>query len=229
METYDDAKKLIVPILGRLRKELKIRMVYLDRHFYHVAVVEYLKRLRVRFVIQAPVVAEVRAVLGKNTGQVRVVKGFKMSYGSGGLHVTSVNLFAVPSRHRRRKRVCFITNVDVNLNDAQELAESYRRRWNIETSYRVIKHVFLPRTASRSGIVRFFFFGFGVCLFNLYVLALLRIGRLFGSCSHHLAFCGFGFLFVFSSAINGSGDTLLCLLGFDKKCLEAKSAVSRGV
>ena len=229
METYDDAKKLIVPILGRLIRELKIRIVYLDRHFYHVTVVEYLKRLSVRFVIQAPEVAEVRAILGKETRKVRVVKGFKMSYGSGGLHVTSVNLFAVPSRHRRRKRICFITNVAVNPNNARELAESYRKRWNIETSYRVIKHVFLPRTASRSGVVRFFFFAFGVCLFNLYVPALLRLGCLSGSCSQHLAFCGLEFLFVFSLAINGSSDTPLCLFGFGEKCMEAESEAPRGV
>ena len=152
-----------------------------------------------------------------------------MSYGSGGLHVTSVNIFAVPSRRRRRKRICFITNVGVNPNNARELAESYRKRWNIETSYRVIKHVFLPRATSRSGVVRFFFFAFGVCLFNLYVLALLRLGRLSGSCSQHLAFCGLEFLFVFSLAINGSSDTLLCLFGFDEKCMEAKSAAPRGV
>jgi len=76
-------------------------------------VVEYSRRLCVGFVIQAPEVAEVRAVLGKNTRKVRVVKRFKMSYGSGGLHVTSVNLFAVPSHHRGRKK-CFIANVDAN-------------------------------------------------------------------------------------------------------------------
>ena len=223
MKSYDDAKKLIVPILGRLRRELKIRIVYLDRHFYHIVVVEYLKRLRVKFVIQAPEVAEVKSALGGNTGKVRVVKGFRMSYGSGGLHVTSVNLFAVPSRHRKRKRVCFITNVDVDRDSARRLAELYRRRWNIETSYRMIKHTFLPRTASRSGIVRFFFFAFGVCLFNLYVLALLMLNRLSKHCSSYHVLCGLDFLFVISRNFDCLGGSLLGFLGFNGKCVEAKS------
>ena len=105
METYDYAKKLTVLVLGRLRKELKIRIVYLDRHFYHVAVVEYLKRLCVKFVMQAPEVVEVRAVVGKNTGKVRVVKGFHIKwYLTLNYEECCVNLMEIEKRGKYDKR-----------------------------------------------------------------------------------------------------------------------------
>ena len=86
-----------------------------------------------------------------------------------------------------------------------------------------------PEQPPRSGIACLFFFALDVCFFKSYVLALLRLGRFFGSCSHHPTPCELEFPFVFSSTINGFDDLLLCRLGFDKKCMGAKSTVPRGI
>jgi|Deesub1362B_J571_1020462.scaffolds.fasta_scaffold02303_7 hypothetical protein len=49
------------------------------------------------------------------------------------------------------------------------IAEKYRKRWGIETSYRVKSELRL-KTCSRKYVVRFFMFCFSVLLYNAWVL-----------------------------------------------------------
>jgi len=47
----------------------------------------------------------------------------------------------------------------------------YGKRWGIETSYKVKKHSFLPKTTSKNYLIRIFYFLFSVLLYNLWLLA----------------------------------------------------------
>ena len=58
---------------------------------------------------------------------------------------------------------------DVNLSDRLFLL--YGKRWGIETSYRVKKQSFLPKTTSKNYQIRIFYFLFSVLLYNLWLLA----------------------------------------------------------
>ena len=58
---------------------------------------------------------------------------------------------------------------DVNL--AERLFLLYGKRWGIETSYRVKKQSFLPKTTSKNYQIRIFYFLFSVLLYNLWLLA----------------------------------------------------------
>ena len=60
-----------------------------------------------------------------------------------------------------------------------------RKRWGIETSYRVKKDAFRPNTTSKNHAIRLFFFLFSVSFYNLLVLVsivpgLVLYGRLPG-------------------------------------------------
>jgi len=59
---------------------------------------------------------------------------------------------------------------------AEPLAEAYRRRWGIETSYRKIGE-FLPRTSSPTFAVRLFEFLFAVTMYSLWVLVCLFLAE----------------------------------------------------
>ena len=65
---------------------------------------------------------------------------------------------------------CFATNLDVDVRSAERYAELFKRRWGIETSYRV-ENTFRPKTTSKSPVVRLFYFMFSVCVYNLWVIA----------------------------------------------------------
>lgn len=51
----------------------------------------------------------------------------------------------------------------------KKVLKLYKRRWGVETSYRKIGE-FLPKTTSRSHIVRFFYFTLAVLLYNVWVI-----------------------------------------------------------
>jgi len=72
------------------------------------------------------------------------------------------------------KRV-FATNLSVKEENAQYLFDLYGKRWGIETSYRV-KQDFKARTTSKRYVVRFFYFMFSACLYNLWILANILVG-----------------------------------------------------
>jgi putative transposase len=71
------------------------------------------------------------------------------------------------------KRV-FATNMQLNENDPKLIERMfilYSKRWGIETSYRVKKHSYRPKTTSKNYIIRLFYFLFSVLLYNLWILA----------------------------------------------------------
>ena len=86
-----------------------------------------------------------------------------------------VKLFIVKSETEKSGMMYFITNSDVNERNADRFAKLYRKRWGIETSYRV-KGNFRPKTTSRRYVIRMFYFMFSVCLYNLWVLVNLIVG-----------------------------------------------------
>ena len=57
---------------------------------------------------------------------------------------------------------------------AEPMAQAYRRRWGIETSYRKVRE-FLPKTTSPTFSVRLFYFLFAVALYNLWILVNLLL------------------------------------------------------
>ena len=85
------------------------------------------------------------------------------------------NLMLVDEELENVKKVkrTFATNEEYNENDvnlAERLFDLYGKRWGIETSYRVKKHSYLPKTTSKDYQIRLFYFMFSVLLYNLWIL-----------------------------------------------------------
>jgi len=68
----------------------------------------------------------------------------------------------------------FYTNLDPSEVSPEELASDYRRRWGIETGFRVIKEEFLPKSASPDSRVRTFYFNFAAHMYNIWTAANIR-------------------------------------------------------
>ena len=68
----------------------------------------------------------------------------------------------------------FYTNLDPTEIPTEEVASDYRRRWGIETGFRVIKENFLPKSVSPSSEVRTFYFNFAAQLYNIWTVANIR-------------------------------------------------------
>ena len=86
------------------------------------------------------------------------------------------NLVILEEEIENGKKVkrAFATNEKYNENDvnlAERLFDLYGKRWGIETSYRIKKHSYLPKTTSKNYLIRLFYFMFSVLLYNLWILA----------------------------------------------------------
>ena len=160
----DILKKLLVYTLERI----KIRRVYVDRGFCDSNAIKVFNNLYRKYLMpctQYPTVKEVLKVVSPPT----VIKDFQMKD-------VTFNLVIVETQQEdgTKEKQAFATNEEYNENDvnlAERLLNLYGRRWGIETSYRVKKHSFLPKTTSKNYQIRLFYFMFSVLLYNSWILA----------------------------------------------------------
>ena len=74
--------------------------------------------------------------------------------------------------------VCFATNLPPLMLYGSDLFALYKRRWNIETGFRVIKHEFMARTTSRRYKIRMFLFMFSMLLYNVWVIVNAALNKI---------------------------------------------------
>jgi len=170
----DDSRTLresIRRVITTAQQFVRINRVYCDRGFYRVALVETLAELNVEFVVRAPKTVGVKRALDAHD-ETTFVTDYEMVRKNPPTGRVPVTLVVVPHRSRDDDSFCLVTNRDVSVEFVEPLAEAYRRRWGIETSYRKIGE-FLPRTSSPTFAVRLFEFLFAVALYNLWILVCL--------------------------------------------------------
>jgi len=160
-------EKLLKFAMGRI----KINRVYCDRWFYKREIVQIFKRLKVKFIIRAKESAGIKKI--GVAGSLPAVIDYEMVGHHPPCGREKVKLFIV--KGEKDDMVYFITNSNVNEGNADSFAKLYRKRWGIETSYRV-KGNFKPKTTSRRYVIRLFYFMFSACLYNLWVLANIVVG-----------------------------------------------------
>jgi len=153
---------------------IKINRVYCDRWFYKREIVRIFKRLKVKFIIRALESTKIKKII-RTIGSLPVVMDHELTGHCPPYGREKVKLFIVKSEDEESGMMYFITNSNVNEKNADRFAKLYRRRWGIETSYRV-KGDFKPKTTSRRYAIRLFYFMFSVCLYNCWVLVNLTVG-----------------------------------------------------
>lgn len=168
---HSEMVRVVEKLLKFAMRRIKVNRVYCDRWFYKREIVRIFKQLRLRFIIRAIESAGIKKIL--TAGGLPMVMDYEMVGHHPPCGREKVKLFIV--KGEKDKMMYFITNCDVNEENAERFAELYRRRWGIETSYRV-KGDFRPKTTSKTYVIRLFYFMFSACLYNLWVLANLTVG-----------------------------------------------------
>lgn len=168
-----DIGQALVKLLAPVTAWLDIRRVFLDRGFYEVQVLQALDAFDLKYIVRA------RQFPSLSAGPVETTVEEDYVMGGSRPPYDTVTLTRVAIPHANNpdtEQTYFVTNLNVTDATAERLAESYRRRWGIETSYRVIGD-FLAKTTSTSFSVRLFYFLFAVALYDAWVLtnALLTV------------------------------------------------------
>jgi hypothetical protein len=160
-----DYSILIELLLKRLESiSVKVGTVYSDKEFCNDDTISALTKLKINFVIACRLNKKIKRELEdfkKENGHNSTV--FEYRFNENG---TKFNLVAVP--HEKKGYILFATNKDVKSIEEFEksIPEEYKKRWNIETGYRV-KNDFKIRTCTKSPIARTLFFIFQCALYNI--------------------------------------------------------------
>lgn len=171
MRQSDKVLEVLQRLLGRGQAlSLRLKRLYLDRGFDNNGVIAYLKQQPFPTII--PLV-----VRGKTGGTRPLLVGRKsyhtiytrksVTYDQETFPVHIVCIYS-KGRYRRRGlyRFAYIVIGQVNLRPRQ-IADEYRRRFGIETSYRLMNTV-RARTTSRSAELRLLFVTLAFLLLNLW-------------------------------------------------------------
>jgi hypothetical protein len=157
---------ILIELLFKRLEEMNVKIgtVYLDKEFCNDDTISVLTKLKINFVIACKTNKKIKKELEnfkKENGHKPTF--FEYNFNENG---TKFNLVAVP--HEKKEYILFSTNKDVESIEEFEksIPEEYRKRWNIETGYRV-KNEFKIRTCTKSPVARTLFFLIQCTLYNI--------------------------------------------------------------
>lgn len=164
VNALDDKERILSMLLLYALKRVKINKVQLDRGFFDSKSIGVLNHLGVKWLMPGQRNYAVRRAMELAPAP-SVIKDFRMK---------NVQFSLAVGIGRNGEKQVFATNIRFNENDPKLidwLFSEYSKRWGIETSYRVKKHSYRPKTTSKNYIIRLFYFLFSVLMYNLWILA----------------------------------------------------------
>ncbi|UCF12295.1 MAG: transposase [Thermoplasmatales archaeon] len=165
---FDEKENLLRKIISYAQDRIKIRRVYVDRGFFDSKAIKLFNSFHLKYLMPATKIPTVKDVM-EIAAVPSVIIDFEMKD-------ITFNLVIVEEELERGQKVkrAFATNEEYDENDvnlAERLFNLYGKRWGVETSYKVKKHSYLPKTTSKKYLIRLFYFMFSVLLYNLWILA----------------------------------------------------------
>lgn len=189
VEYSQKMKEVVQRLLKIIRKRgVKVRYLLLDKGFFSVEVMTYLKRAKLGFIIPAIVrgrkpkgrkkATGLRAIRKKKNGYYRHTLQGKI----GGKSRTTRMTICVTSKSythkktgkRRTKKLMYAIS-KVRLTP-REIREMYRTRFGIETSYRQM-HEARIKTCTRDPKLRLLFIGIALVLRNIWVWLHFKLAK----------------------------------------------------
>lgn len=161
---FDSKEQILTKLLRYTQQRIKIRRVYVDRGFFDSSAIKVFGQFQLKYLMPATQIPTVKKIL-EIASSPCVITDFEMKD-------ITFNLVIVEDENGDKR--AFATNEEYNENDvnlAERLFLLYGKRWGVETSYRVKKHSYLPKTTSKNYLIRLFYFMFSVLLYNLWILA----------------------------------------------------------
>lgn len=161
---FDSKEQILKKLLSFTQQRIKINRIYADRGFFDSNSINIFKNFRLKFLIPCSANSRIKRLL-EIMPTSTVVNDYEME--------NSFFNIVIANDEDGNKRA-FATNEVFDENDvnlAERLFLLYGKRWGIETSYRVKKQSFLPKTTSKNYQIRIFYFLFSVLLYNLWLLA----------------------------------------------------------
>jgi hypothetical protein len=156
LSSREGLSELVLGLIARIQRRVKgIGYVAFDNGFQSGELMLELQKRRIAFVLPLRDTAR----LERRRRWMRYVERFNYT-------TQGVTVDVVEAQDAKGRRYFLATNIAASPNRILRL---YKRRWGIETSYRKIRE-FLPKTTSRSWVVRIFNFIFACLIYNAWVV-----------------------------------------------------------
>lgn len=143
---FDTKERILKQLFNYALKRIKIKRVYVDRGFFDSTSINTIKKFRLKFLMPCTANSRIKKILEIPPAPT-VINDYEMEN-------CTFNVVIVEDDEGNKRS--FATNEQFNENDvdlAQRLFLLYGKRWGIETSYKVKKHSFLPKTTSKNYLI----------------------------------------------------------------------------
>lgn len=147
-------------LLDYVQPLLPVEKVLLDRGFYSFPVIDLLQRRRLKYIILVPKKKEYREILERGDG----LYHYTSTYPRGKTTKEIAFKFAVVRDYLKYDWL-FATNI--RLEEPRSYVHMYKKRWGIETAFRVQDEVEV-RSKSKDPRVRYFLFLFEALVYDLW-------------------------------------------------------------
>jgi len=182
--TFSIKEKVVEQLIRTAKRYVRINKVLLDRAFFTVDVIQVLETHNVPYIMPAVKTPRIKGAINEfyNGTRSRVSDYIITSQNED---TTQVKLIITKSKKKEHKNIhemyfTIITNIDTSLNILKyRIPYEYRKRWGIETSYKV-KHCFKAKTSCKNYIVRYYYFVLSAILYNLWIVFNLLVCRCYG-------------------------------------------------
>jgi hypothetical protein len=173
----DDLKLDIVQFLLRRLKTLgfTFKVLYMDKGFACGEVINYLSEQRQPAISACPIRGKAGGTRALCTGRKSYRTNYTFTDGTQANLAMVATLVPDKTGKRRRKWLAFIA-IEPDWSPFK-IYDTYRRRFGIECSYRLMRRV-RASTTSRNPPVRFFLLGIGLVLVNVWVFLRWEFTRL---------------------------------------------------
>jgi len=181
---FDDHASIIETLVRAARaRGIRIHTLLVDRGFYSVEVINKLKELRQRFLMPAVKHKGVKHVI-EDYAKKRTAAVVDYTMRNAEKEQARFRLFihekkgAEPADSVVNRYFAFATNMSIErvILAYNQLPEEYRKRWGIETGFRVQDNV-QAKTTSKNYTVRIVYIMLSTFLYNIWVLANVTLAR----------------------------------------------------
>jgi putative transposase len=153
--------------------KIRVKRLYLDRGFYSVPVIRWLKALNIPFLMPAVICGKTGGTRQLLVGRRSYATRYTLSSANYGwvrcqMRVVCTYYKGFKGKHGIQYALYVVHRVTVALN---QLHHHYKDRFGIETSYRIKNHCRI-RTTSKNPVVRLLFVALAFILVNLWVYLL---------------------------------------------------------
>jgi hypothetical protein len=178
---FSEKADIVTTLLEKAKERgAHVKLVLLDRGFFTVEVINLLNKLHVCFVMPAVKYQTVKDTISTHhDNKAACVARFTLGEGKRSacfnLAVYPVSKERLKSRSKRKKHLClhdlyfaFATNLPKSVAESLfYIPQEYRRRWGIETGYRV-QGMAKARTTSKNYVLRFTYRLTAVFVYNVW-------------------------------------------------------------